>query len=179
MRGYDKVIFICTGNTFCSPVAEAVYKSMAPTWLPPAVSRGIVVLFSEPINPKVNVLLSGHDFELSDHKCSVMLDKNEITPETLLITMTFSEKVKLMEDFGIEHNVYTLGEFIEEDTDITNPYGAEEELYEKFFEEVCSRVERVILRIEAKYHEEAIAGAGGNAESKDTDDRKEKEEMED
>lgn len=179
MRGYDKVIFICTGNTFCSPVAEAVYKSMAPTWLPPAISRGIVVLFSEPINPKVNVLLSGHDIEISNHKCSVMLDKNEITPETLLITMTFSEKVKLMEDFEIEHNVYTLGEFIEEDTDITNPYGAEEELYEKFFEEVCSRVERVILRIEAKYHEEAIAEDSDNTESKDVDVEKESEEMED
>ena len=56
MIGYDKVVFVCTGNTFCSPLAEAVYRSMAPTWLPSAISRGIVVLFSEPINPKVNAL---------------------------------------------------------------------------------------------------------------------------
>ena len=178
MIGYDKVVFVCTGNTFCSPLAEAVYRSMAPTWLPSAISRGIVVLFSEPINPKVNVLLSTHDIDISNHQCSVMLDKNEITPETLLLTMTFSEKVKLMEDFGIENNVYTLGEFIEEDTDIASPYGSEDELYEKFFDEVCSRVERVILRIEAKYHEEAKTEGKDSVDSNGIDNNKQSEEME-
>ena len=75
MKSYDKVIFICTTNTFCSPVAEAVYKDIAPAWLPEAVSRGIIVLFSEPISPKVNVILSGHDMGISNHKHSIQLDK--------------------------------------------------------------------------------------------------------
>lgn len=157
MIGYDKVIFVCTGNTFCSPIAEAIYKAIAPAWLPLAVSRGLVVLFSEPISPKVNLILSEHDIEISNHQSSIMLDKAELTPDTLILTMTFSEKVKIVEDFGIEKNVYTISEFIEEDADISNPYGDEEEQYEKFFEEIHSRVERVILRMEAKYHEEAIS----------------------
>ncbi len=68
--------------------------------------------------------------------------------------MTLSEKVKLMEDFGIDSNIYTIGEFIGEDTDMVNPYGADDVQYESFFEEIHKRVERVILRIEAIYHEE-------------------------
>ena len=68
--------------------------------------------------------------------------------------MAFSEKVKLMEDFGIDSNVYTIGEFIGEDTDMVNPYGADDAQYGNFFEEVQKRVERVILRMEAIYHEE-------------------------
>ncbi len=154
MKSYDKVIFICTTNTFCSPIAEAVYKEIAPAWLPEAVSRGIVVLFSEPISPKVNVILSSHDIGVSNHKHSIQLEKEDITPDTLLLVMAFSEKVKLMEDFGIDNNVYTIGEFIGEDTDMINPYGADDAQYQSFFEEVQKRVERVILRIEAIYHEE-------------------------
>ncbi|MFG6328197.1 MAG: hypothetical protein K1W06_01785 [Lachnospiraceae bacterium] len=154
MKSYDKVIFICTTNTFCSPIAEAVYKEIAPAWLPEAVSRGIVVLFPEPISPKVNVILSSHDMEVSNHKHSMQMEKDDITPDTLLLVMAFSEKVKLMEDFGIDNNVYTIGEFIGEDTDMINPYGADDAQYQSFFEEVQKRVERVILRIEAIYHEE-------------------------
>lgn len=154
MKSYDKVIFICTTNTFCSPIAEAVYKEIAPAWLPEAVSRGIVVLFSEPISPKVNVILSSHDIGVSNHKHSIKLEKEDITQDTLLLVMAFSEKVKLMEDFSIDSNVYTIGEFIGEDTDMVNPYGADDAQYESFFEEVQKRVERVILRIEAIYHEE-------------------------
>ncbi len=154
MKSYDKVIFICTTNTFCSPIAEAVYKEIAPAWLPEAVSRGIVVLFPEPISPKVNVILSSHDMEVSNHKHSMQMEKEDITPDTLLLVMAFSEKVKLIEDFGIDNNVYTIGEFIGEDTDMINPYGADDAQYQSFFEEVQKRVERVILRIEAIYHEE-------------------------
>ena len=84
----------------------------------------------------------------------------------------------LLEAFGIENNVYTLGEFIEEDTDIASPYGSEDELYEKFFDEVCSRVERVILRIEAKYHEEAITEGKDNVDSNGIDNNKQSEEVE-
>ena len=77
MKSYDKVIFVCTANTFCSPIAEAVYKEIAPAWLPKAVSRGIVVLFSEPISPKVNVILSSHDMEVSNHEHSIQLSKED------------------------------------------------------------------------------------------------------
>ncbi len=154
MTSYDKVIFLCIGNTFCSPVAEAVYKEIAPSWLPKAVSRGIVVLFSEPISPKVNVALSSHEIAISNHKYSMQLSNDDFTENTLFLTMAFSEKVKLMEDYGIENNVYTIGEFIGEDTDLVAPYGADNEQYDIFVEEVKKRVERVILRIESIYHEE-------------------------
>lgn len=154
MKRYDNVIFVCTTNIFCSPIAEAVYRHMAPAWIPKAVSRGIVVLFSEPISPKVNAILSSHDIGISNHKSSIQLSKDDITKDTLILAMAFSEKVKLVEDFGIDSNVYTIGEFIGEYTDMVGPYGADDEQYQNFFAEIQKRVERVILRIEAIYHEE-------------------------
>ena len=74
MKSYDKVIFVSKGNTFSSPLVEAIYRMKAPNWLPSSMSRGTVVLFSEPINPKVNVLLSSHDMNISNHENSSSLN---------------------------------------------------------------------------------------------------------
>ena len=47
MKSYDKVIFVSKGNTFSSPLVEAIYRDKAPNWLPESMSRGTVVLFSD------------------------------------------------------------------------------------------------------------------------------------
>lgn len=153
MKSYDKVIFVSKGNTFSSPLVEAIYKAKAPNWLPNSMSRGTVVLFSEPINPKVNVLLSSHDMDISNHENSRQLLKEDIAQDTLLLTMTFSDKLKVIEDLGVSNNVYTLGEYIEDDADISDPFEPDEMLYNRFFEEVLEKIEKVILHMEAEYHE--------------------------
>lgn len=153
MKSYDKVIFVSKGNTFSSPLVEAIYRMKAPNWLPNSMSRGTVVLFSEPINPKVNVLLSSHDMNISNHENSKQLKREEITADTLLLTMTFSDKLKVIEDLGVSNNVYTVGEYIEDDADISDPFDPDETLYDKFLEEVSEKIEKVILHMEAEYHE--------------------------
>ena len=96
MKSYDKVIFVSKGNTFSSPLVEAIYRDKAPNWLPESMSRGTVVLFSEPINPKVNVLLSSHDINISNHENSKQLEMENIGQDTLILTMTFSDKLKVI-----------------------------------------------------------------------------------
>lgn len=145
MKRYQKIIFLCTGNTYLSPLAEAIFRHYTENeeGLPESISRGLVVLFSEPISPKVNVALSQHEMFVSSHENSQQLQKEEITEDTLLLTMTFSEKVTLMEEYH-QKNVFTLGEFVGEDTDILDPYGGEEDQYEKCYETITRRVKKVI-----------------------------------
>lgn len=143
MKRYQKIIFLCTSNTFLSPLAETLYRLYAGEEMPEALSRGLVVLFSEPISPKINVALSQHENSVCSHQNSQQLIQEDITPDTLLLTMTFSEKITLMENFS-QKNVYTLGEFVGEDTDIADPYGGEEEQYGKCYEDIERRVKRVI-----------------------------------
>ena len=112
---------------------------------------GLIVLFEEPINPKVNVLLMKNGFPISGHRQSRQLKKGDITEDTLVLTMTLSEKVRLIEEYATEKNIYTLGEFVGEDTDILDPGGAEEEKYKECFDELFFRVNKVIQKIEEQY----------------------------
>ena len=57
MAKYNNLIFVCTGNTCRSPMAETIYKSLDRESDINVSSRGLVVLFREPINPKAEIVL--------------------------------------------------------------------------------------------------------------------------
>lgn len=154
MKRYDQIVFVCMTNTFLSPIAEGIYRNNSPEWLPKGISRGLVVLFEEPINPKCNVLLTQNGYRISGHSQSRQLAEDALTENALLLTMTLSEKVKLTEEFEHEENVYTLGEFIGVGTDMIDPGGSEEEKYKECFEELVFRVDKVIQKLEELYKEE-------------------------
>lgn len=144
---YDKIIFICTRNTFLSPLAEAIFRAKAPVGAPEQCSRGLVVLFEEPINPKVNLLLSRFQIPVSNHGQSKQIEEADITENTLALTMTLSEKVQLLEMFGSQGHIYTLGEYTGEETDVLDPYGEGEEGYIQCCEELIRRIDLMAERL--------------------------------
>ena len=148
MKHYNQIIFVCTSNTLLSPVAEGIYRDRAAKWMPKGISRGLVVLFEEPVNPKCNVLLTQNGYTISSHSQSRQLLREDLTEGTLVLTMTLSEKVKLIEEFGYEENIYTFGEYVGDDTDITDPGGGEEEKYKECFEKLVLRVDKLVQKIE-------------------------------
>lgn len=148
MKQYSQIVFVCTANTLLSPIAEGIYRNISPEWMPKGVSRGLVVLFEEPINPKCNVLLTQNGYRISGHNQSRQLMQEDLQEDTLLLTMTLSEKVKLIEEFNHEENVYTIGEFVGEDTDMIDPAGSEEEKYKECFDELVFRVNKLVRKLE-------------------------------
>lgn len=151
MKQYSQIVFVCTTNTLLSPIAEGIYRNNSLEWMPKGISRGLVVLFEEPINPKCNVLLTQNGYRISGHNQSRQLVKEDLQENALILTMTLSEKVKLIEEFEHEDNVYTIGEFVGEDTDIIDPAGSEEEKYKGCFDELVLRVNKMIQKLENLY----------------------------
>ena len=116
---YDRVIFVCQDNTCRSIMAEAIMNSIKKEDLE-IMSRGVVVLFSEPINPKVVPILKNYGLEPMKES-SQELQPVDIAPCTLVLTMTAREKKITQEHFPKYPDIYTMGEYSGQEGDIEEP----------------------------------------------------------
>ncbi len=135
MSDWNKVIFVSKENAILSPMAEWIFKSILMDKSKEIISRGLVVLFPEPRNMKVTDILMNHAIPCEE-QTSQEFTKEDVDGQTLIIALNFPEKVKLVEDFGLTENVYTLKEFVEEEGDVADPYGGEEQDYEESYIEL-------------------------------------------
>jgi protein-tyrosine phosphatase len=146
MGNYQKLIFVCTGNTCRSPMAEAIYKNLEKVSDMKVISRGLVVLFSEPLNPKAEIVLKKHDLELPDH-VSKGLKEIDMVENTIILTMTANQKKKVLELFPNAEEVYTIKEFTGEIGDVVDPYGGTLMDYEECYIELGRLVKKTLYKL--------------------------------
>lgn len=147
MGKYQKLIFVCTGNTCRSPMAEIIFKNMEQVSDMKVISRGLVVLFGEPINPKAEIVLNKHDLESNNH-ISRGLKQSDIDENSLILTMTANQKKKVMETFPELADVYTIKEFAGEIGDVVDPYGQTLVEYEECFIELARLVKKTVYKVD-------------------------------
>lgn len=146
MIKYEKIIFVCTGNTCRSPMAAVIYRSLETNSDIKVTSRGLVVLFSEPSNPKAGTVLKSHNLEL-EGRISKALKHSDIDENTLILTMTEKQKNSVIENFHYEENVYTIKEFVGENGDVIDPYGGTLIDYEECYIELARAVKKTVYKL--------------------------------
>ena len=143
---YDKIVFVCTGNTCRSPMAEAIYRGMSVDETMEVCSRGLVVLFPEPSNQKAEMVVQNHNLSLNSH-VSTQLKQEDLSGNVLVLAMTFAQKVKIAENFGKIDNLYTMKEYVGEDGDVVDPYGGTVLEYEECFSELSRIIKKSLIKI--------------------------------
>ena len=127
-------------------MAEVIFRSMDTSGRFESSSRGIVVLFSEPSNPKAEMVLENHNLFLKDH-VSKPLKQADITDETLILTMTEAQKKQIQENFEHTDHIFTIKEYVGEFGDVTDPYGKTLVDYEECYVELARLVKKTVYRL--------------------------------
>lgn len=144
---YDRIIFVCEGNHSKGPMAETIYKSLTENESIPAISRGLVVLFSEPVNEKAVSVLENHGLTCAV-EFSKELTKEDITENTLILTMTDKQKKQAIDKYEIENNIFSIKEFNGEEGEVKDPYGGTLVDYEECYNELLRLIKKTIYKLD-------------------------------
>lgn len=147
-----KIIFVCTGNTCRSPMAEklsqkiAMEKNLKLT----IGSRGLSVSGIEHAHEHAIYAMKKYDLELFEHRATQISDA-DCSGDTLFLTMTLQHKRYLLQLYpAIEGNVFTLKEYAGIAGDVVDPYGSQQQIYD-----ACAKeLQTLILKIFDKLQEE-------------------------
>jgi len=128
-------------------MAETIYKSLTENESIPAISRGLVVLFSEPVNEKAVSVLENHGLTCAV-EFSKELTKEDITENTLILTMTDKQKKQAIDKYEIENNIFSIKEFNGEEGEVKDPYGGTLVDYEECYNELLRLIKKTIYKLD-------------------------------
>lgn len=142
-----RILFVCTGNTCRSPMAEAILKSKQ---LPgvEVKSAGVYAPNGGEASANAKVVLTENNL-IHDHHSST-LTREQIDWATLILTMTQSHKGLIMNQYPFAADkTFTLKEFAEEpgQLDVADPFGGDEQIYREAFKEIQKSIERILEKI--------------------------------
>ncbi|MCI9533030.1 MAG: phosphotyrosine protein phosphatase [Lachnospiraceae bacterium] len=148
MKEYSKIIFVCRSGTARAPMAEAIMKEY-PLQYPIAVeSRGLVVLFPEPLNQKAEAVLISNGINMENHM-SQQLMPEDLAPGNLIITMEALQAQKIMKEYeeAADADVYVLTELVGDELEIINPYGGTLQSYGLCYETLNKSIQKLVKLI--------------------------------
>ena len=144
---YSKIIFVSQDDTYRAPVAATILKRAIGNKEIAIESRGLVVLFPEPANPKGLEVAKNHGLNLSRHVSTELTDM-DFGVDILVLVMTEKGKQKIYDRFVKAVNVYSIKEFIGSTGDVDIPYGKGVEEYEDNFMFIENLMGEVIKKLE-------------------------------
>ncbi|MDU5079812.1 low molecular weight protein arginine phosphatase [uncultured Tissierella sp.] len=141
------VLFVCTGNTCRSPMAEGILKSIAKEkkLSLEVKSAGISVFDGDNASRNSIEAMKKIGIDISKHKAR-QLHRDLVDEADLILTMSKPHKEIIISNFpSAKDKIFALLEYVYKiDKDIADPYGGNLLLYEHTREEIYKAIKKII-----------------------------------
>ncbi|MEE1079476.1 MAG: phosphotyrosine protein phosphatase [Agathobacter sp.] len=140
-----RIIFVAQSGTCREPMAEGIYKDLMVTNPLEVLSRGLVVMFPEPMNQKAEAVLISNGISMEGFTAKPLTNE-DITPETMVLTMEESHRQKVLENFenATVDRTYVLTDFVGDELEIMDPHGGALPAYGLCYETLRKSIKKLI-----------------------------------
>ena len=142
-----RILFVCTGNTCRSPMAEGILKSIGNknNMDLEIKSVGISVYDGEKASKNSIEAMKKIGIDISEHEAT-QLRRDLVEEADLILTMSTSHKKFILSNYPSSRDkLFTLTEYVYGvEKDIEDPFGRSLSVYERTRDEIYQAVEKIV-----------------------------------
>ena len=147
------VLFVCTGNTCRSPLAEQIFNERTKDLSAHAFSAGLDAKPGSPINPQAADSLTSLGYSPTSHS-STLVSTEAVEEADVILTFTQDQKNELGQRFPTAvQKLFTISEYANSTSgnheDVSDPYGKNAEVYKETAETIDSLVGLIVSSLKA------------------------------
>ena len=132
-----KILFICTGNTCRSCMAETIFNQVCNMDGVESFSAGVSILPGSSVSKNTSKLLIDRLGCDISKRSAIQLNELLIEEADLILAMSNSVKQYAISYFKVPQNItYTLNEYVDVKGEVSDPYGGDLSIYKITYEQM-------------------------------------------